>query len=77
MAHFGLVTLSRRHTHRQAGMGHTRQLGPSFYPGRSETDPLIPHAVQLPLDPLMVSTPAGLICNFTPRIYINIDVDKL
>ena len=52
MAHLGLVTRPRRHTRRQAGMGHTRQLEPTFYPGRAETDPLIPHTVQLPLDSL-------------------------
>ena len=26
------------HTRRQTGMSHTRQLGPNFYPGRSEID---------------------------------------
>ena len=60
MTHFGLATRPRCHTRRQVGMGHPRQLEPTFYPGRAEIDPLIPHTVQLPLDSLMVSTRAAL-----------------
>ena len=58
MAHLGLVTLPRRTLAARPGWATPGSWDPTSIRVDPETDPLIPHAVQLPLDFLMVSTPA-------------------
>lgn len=55
--------LGTTHPRRQAGMSHTRQLGPSFYPGRSGNRP--PYTA---CDPITAGLPHGIYAGYSPTL---------
>ena len=58
MAYFGLVTLPRHYLAAKSEWATPGNWDPTSIRVDLKSTPLIPHAVQLPLDFLMVSTPA-------------------